>query len=999
MKKATSTLILFRLLLVLLFSSPSLWAASATIQQFTGADPGEGLDLEGTFIYAIGIGPETEDPGQAGDAYFTTDQIPGVEVVAVNSILSWHTMSETFAETDADKTIATVLKSIRWSPNPSKPQITLSGLVKGAKYKLQLLFAEDCCAGRGFDVYVDGVLIADEFQAATYQVKNDHVLASAGAVISYEFIGTKDTVTVVLDGTTATSNSITDRNPIINGLTLEQEESPGDSDNDGLPDSWETLYFGNLSQSGSDDFDHDGLTNAEELLSGTHPGKEDSDGDGLKDGQELKTLGTDPNRVDTDADGLSDGDEVNKSGTDPKLADTDGDGLTDGDEVNLSHTDPKKPDTDGDGASDFVEFFSGTDPLDPFGFPRSTVVNRFFGGDAGEGLDLDGNIIYAFAVSPNTTSPGQVRDAFFGPDSGDGILVTAGNNIGNWLVPNYRDTDNDNALEVAVTSIRWANAASPKPAIYVDLDNLEVGKRYKLQLLFSEQCCPGRGFDVFLRPAADTDGLFPRFDSTVDQMLAHDFGPALVQGGAGNTKAGAVISHDFVARDTSLHIALDGRTATSKFSDHNAILNAVVLKTVEVGPDTDGDGLPDEWEIKYFGNLSQNGAGDADSDGLTNLQEYELFLDPSNADTDRDGLKDGDEVNVHHTDPGNADSDADGLKDGAEVNLYGSNPTLTDSDGDGLSDGDEVKIYHTNAANPDTDGDGFLDGVEVSFGRDPLVPDSPSISNIVVQAFSGGDVDEGLDLDGQFVYAINVGPDGAAGRVRDADFTSDNVSGVKVEAGAAITASGWFGAAFGDTDNDNNLEKVMGSIRHTPPVRLTFSKLTIGASYKVQLLFAEECCNRGFDVVVDGLLVADDFAPYEVQGGIRNHSQGAVVAFEFVASRDKVVILLDGSSVENPAYTDHNPILNGATLEITEDALKIGTVDLTSPNSVAISFSSTPGVTYSLQYRASLTSGNWEDVPGSVKAVGGTSTLVDAIAGHRSAGQGYWRLVKLPAAQ
>jgi len=38
--------------------------------------------------------------------------------------------------------------------------------------------------------------------------------------------------------------------------------------------------------------------------------------------------------------------------------------------------------------------------------------------------------------------------------------------------------------------------------------------------------------------------------------------------------------------------------------------------------DSDFDGLPDWWEIQYFGNCAQSGAGDFDGDGLSNLQEY-----------------------------------------------------------------------------------------------------------------------------------------------------------------------------------------------------------------------------------------------------------------------------------------------------------------------------------------------------------------------------------------
>lgn len=44
-----------------------------------------------------------------------------------------------------------------------------------------------------------------------------------------------------------------------------------DDDNDGLDDDWETTYFGNLEQSGDDDFDGDGFSNFQEWLNGSHP--------------------------------------------------------------------------------------------------------------------------------------------------------------------------------------------------------------------------------------------------------------------------------------------------------------------------------------------------------------------------------------------------------------------------------------------------------------------------------------------------------------------------------------------------------------------------------------------------------------------------------------------------------------------------------------------------------------------------------------------------------
>jgi hypothetical protein len=68
-----------------------------------------------------------------------------------------------------------------------------------------------------------------------------------------------------------------------------------------------------------------------------------------------------------------------------------------------------------------------------------------------------------------------------------------------------------------------------------------------------------------------------------------------------------------------------------------------------------------------------------------------------------------------------ADQDADNAPDELEPGL-GLDPTNPDTDGDGVADGDEPNIYGTDPLNADTDGDGFGDGEEL-FGiyTDPLV--------------------------------------------------------------------------------------------------------------------------------------------------------------------------------------------------------------------------------------------------------------------------------------
>ncbi|MCI0535991.1 MAG: hypothetical protein L0Z50_12265, partial [Verrucomicrobiales bacterium] len=44
--------------------------------------------------------------------------------------------------------------------------------------------------------------------------------------------------------------------------------------------------------------------------------------------------------------------------------------------------------------------------------------------------------------------------------------------------------------------------------------------------------------------------------------------------------------------------------------------------------DSDGDHLPDDWEMKHFANLAVNDSGDADGDGDDNFTEYAFGSDP-----------------------------------------------------------------------------------------------------------------------------------------------------------------------------------------------------------------------------------------------------------------------------------------------------------------------------------------------------------------------------------
>ena len=117
--------------------------------------------------------------------------------------------------------------------------------------------------------------------------------------------------------------------------------------------------------------------------------------------------------------------------------------------------------------------------------------------------------------------------------------------------------------------------------------------------------------------------------------------------------------------------------------------------------------------------LNQNGVlgvsdGDRDNDGLTNLDELNIYhTNPDLNDTDGDGLIDGEEVNRYFTNPTEVDTDKDGLSDGSEILRYETNATNSDTDGDCLLDSFEILNYETNANSVDTDGDKVNDGIEI----------------------------------------------------------------------------------------------------------------------------------------------------------------------------------------------------------------------------------------------------------------------------------------------
>jgi MYXO-CTERM domain-containing protein len=131
--------------------------------------------------------------------------------------------------------------------------------------------------------------------------------------------------------------------------------------------------------------------------------------------------------------------------------------------------------------------------------------------------------------------------------------------------------------------------------------------------------------------------------------------------------------------------------------------------------DTDGDGMPDYWENQYpcLDAAVNDAAGDADGDGISNLDEFKLGTNPCNGDSDGDNATDGSDNCPFVSNPDQADTDGDGIGDACDPDL----------DGDGIPNGEETKIG-TDPTKRDTDGDGLTDKEEIAAGTDPLRADT-----------------------------------------------------------------------------------------------------------------------------------------------------------------------------------------------------------------------------------------------------------------------------------
>lgn len=582
-----------------------------------------------------------------------------------------------------------------------------------------------------------------------------------------------------------------------------------DKDFDGLDDDWEVLHFGSReTYIATDDPDGDGCNNGCEESRGTDPNNPDTDGDGLDDGEEIYKYGTNPLVADSDGDGLNDGQEI-AAGTNPFSGDADQDGLNDSQELAYG-TDPNNPDTDGDGLNDGAEVAGVVRVIDGVSYTFTsdpTLPDSDFDG-------LDDNVeIAGYDVDGNGVID-YYSDPMQGDSDGDGL--NDAQEVAAFTNPMNSDTDGDglsdfDEIDGITVTVNGANVTYTTNPLKADTDNDGLTDEEEIYGIVS----PVNGMTYTSDPTLpDTDG-----DSLIDG-------------------------------DEVLQIGTDPR---------------------EFNVDADLDGMVDAWEELYFGSTSAaNGTptADPDTDGCNNLCEFQNGTNPLVADSDGDGISDGDEINGFDitltnigtvltgvkTNPRNADTDGDGLSDGQERNgsdipslgltgiitdplnvdtdgdtlpdgvevngrfsgtLYVySNPTLTDTDGDTLSDDEEVNLRQTDPGKADTDNDGIDDNVELS-GSNGHVTD-PRRADTDNDGMTDGEEVNGKTVNGVTYYGNPNNPDTDGDGILDGaeldgstgyitDPQDPDTDNDGINDGAELSADNGYITDPTDADTDNDL--------------------------------------------------------------------------------------------------------------------------------------------------------------------------------------------------
>jgi hypothetical protein len=533
----------------------------------------------------------------------------------------------------------------------------------------------------------------------------------------------------------------------------------GDGTGDGLPDWWEMKYFSDLDETSAGDSEEDqldGLSNALEYLHGTSPllfdtdangisdfDQIDSDGDGMGDSYELQ-YGLNPELDDalddTDADGYPNIFEV-CNGADPRdrlsipvasIALVEGDSMStaieslDGDSYYIIELSPGEYQGGFDVVGKRVLFIS-QDLQNPAvilnGLGRYSYSTR-------SGIEVEEGSIVVFS---NVVFDGENDERNSGPLTVEDSRLL----LQSVVIKDFFDTSSvlrtSSQSTVRIDNTIFLDNETSSSCIYVSGSGSEIkinhstflnciSDEYSLSTIHSYEPSGANYFEI-------RNSIFWMDDMPEDSLLGNGLESALIE----NTIVRGGFIYDTVNvsdLDPKLNVfgyltadsvaAIDQVSISNLTTDIHGELRPTGV-AADIGADEfvdndngdgTGDGLPDWWEMKYFSDLDETGAGDSDMDtldGLSNALEYKYGTSPLLFDTNADGVSDLEQI----------DSDGDGMGDVEEL-LWGFDPSRED-------------------AFDDFDGDRYPNVYEVKNGSDPFSFEDTPTPHWILDLNGGGD--------------------------------------------------------------------------------------------------------------------------------------------------------------------------------------------------------------------------------------------------------------------
>lgn len=442
-----------------------------------------------------------------------------------------------------------------------------------------------------------------------------------------------------------------------------------------IPSNKSGERFYNLSWPIVGDFPQDGLTIKYSIGTCTDPTKTDTDDDGLSDSDETLLYNTNPRVADTDGDGIPDGIEVS-IGIDPNSVDTDADGMPDGWEVYYELNplvDDSALDLDNDGLPNYSEYAAGTNPAE-----EDTDEDGI--GDRDElGWWEHSSTLSAFSCSSVTNLISSTK----GYDD-DLFLVTLPFEV---RFAGYRATK----AKVSVNGFVW---------LVTDIGEIPTSSDYSNQDLSTNARSQYHGFI-----AAYWDDLYAYSGRNAQLSVSDAYA---------NGQRYCVIKYQNISirNDESnmgtFRVVIPANEANTVYVAYDSLASGFNGSSATIGAQSPKKGC--NFPVAY------NESGSV-SNGMVIAYHFGTGSNPLMADTDGDGLEDGDEVAIG-TIPAAADTDNDGLSDYWEyqngldpLSPSGGNGTDGDPDGDHLTNAKEL-AYGTDPSSPDTDSDGLLDSDE-----------------------------------------------------------------------------------------------------------------------------------------------------------------------------------------------------------------------------------------------------------------------------------------------